>query len=157
VETGTPILEKEIRLSVGENLEFESSATPLNPDYLGAGGSFLCLVHCIAPQLIAFGSVGLGIGSFFAGEIWTLFFWITCLVAVWQSARRSMFVRSSVFLWLAFGIFSAGIGYEVLAGKEHFVSYAGSLLLIAAHTYNLFLQNRWKRALTGMIRKQGAC
>lgn len=123
------------------------SETVFNPDLLGAGGSILCLVHCLAPQLIALGSIGLGLGSFFASEGWTLFFWITCLLAVWQSARKTVYLRSSVFLWLSFGIFTTGIGYEVLTGSEHFVSYAGSLLLVGAHVYNLVLLNRWKRIL----------
>lgn len=148
METSTSVLEKEVQFSVSENMEIETVAeSVLNADFVGAGGSFLCLIHCLAPQLIALGSVGLGVGSFFAGEVWNLFFWLTCLLAVWQSSRKSVYVRSSLFLWVAFAVFTIGIGYEVITESEHLISYAGSILLIASHAYNLHLQNRWSRSL----------
>ncbi len=149
LETSATLLEKEITVTTTpHHPEMETVAEAvLNPDYVGAGGSFLCLIHCLAPQLIALGSVGLGIGSFFAGEAWNLFFWLTCLVAVWQSARRTFYSRSSIFLWIAFVVFSLGLGYELYTDSEHFVSYIGSVLLISAHGYNLHLQNQWRRIL----------
>jgi hypothetical protein len=129
---------------------FEASVPlPLDPvassDFVGMGGSFLCLVHCLAPQLVVLGSLGLGIGSFFANEAWVLFFWVSCLLAVWHSSRRSLFVRSGRLLWAAFGIFSLGTFLEFFAGFEHSLSYAGSIALILAHLYNLHLHQQWKR------------
>ena len=149
LETSASLLEKDIAVTTNpHNPDLDTVAnTVLNPDYVGAGGSFLCLIHCLAPQLIALGSAGLGIGSFFAGEAWNLFFWFTCLVAVWQSARKTVYDRSSIFLWMAFVIFSLGLGYELFTDSEHFVSYIGSVLLISAHGYNLHLQNQWHRIL----------
>jgi hypothetical protein len=149
LETSASLLEKDIAVNATpRHPEMETVAdTVLNPDYVGAGGSLLCLIHCLAPQLIALGSVGLGIGSFFAGEAWNLFFWLTCLVAVWQSANKTVYSRSSLFLWIAFIVFSLGLGYELYTDSEHFVSYIGSILLISAHSYNLHLQSRWRRIL----------
>ena len=112
-------------------------------DLLGMGGSLLCLVHCLAPQLIALGILGAGIGSFFAGEIWALLFWITCFWAVYSSAASTPYPRSSMALWLSFFIFSLGLGLETFAGMGKETSYAGSVLLIAAHSWNFRLQLRW--------------
>ena len=149
LESSASCLEKDLTVtSTPHHPEVKTVAEAvINPDYVGAGGSFLCLIHCLAPQLIALGSVGLGIGSFFAGEAWNLFFWLTCLVAVWQSARKTVYSRSSLFLWIAFIVFSLGLGYELYTDSEHFVSYIGSILLISAHSYNLHLQNQWRRIL----------
>jgi hypothetical protein len=130
---------------------FEStSPLPLdavaNSDYVGMGGSILCLIHCLAPQLVVLGSIGLGIGSFFASEAWVFFFWASCLMAVWHSSRKSLFVRSSRFLWVAFGIFSLGTFLEFFGEFAHSISYVGSLALILAHLYNLHLHQQMKRS-----------
>lgn len=121
--------------------------SPVNADYLGMSGSFLCLLHCIAPQLLMLGSFGLGLSTFFESESWNLFFWATCLWAVWSAGKRSVFVGMQISLWVAFGIFTFGLGYELLSGSHHFISYIGSVSLIVAHSFNLFKQNQWKNWL----------
>ena len=127
--------------------EDRSVETGLNADYLGMSGSFLCLLHCIAPQLLMLGSVGLGLSTFFESESWNLFFWATCFWAVWSAGKQSAFSQMKISLWLAFGIFSIGLGYELLSGSHHFISYIGSVSLIVAHTLNLIKQNQWKNWL----------
>ncbi len=110
-------------------------------DYLGVSGSFLCLVHCLAPQVLAtMGSVGLGIGTFFGSELWVLFFWISCFAAVWSASRKSVFPKVARYLWLAFALFSVGTGLEFFFHWDHTLSYVGSSLLIAGHLYHLYLQ-----------------
>lgn len=124
--------------------EGSTMETVWNADFLGMSGSFLCLLHCIAPQLLMLGSVGLGLSTFFESESWNLFFWATCLWAVWAAGKRSVFVGMQISLWLAFGLFTFGLGYELISGSHHFVSYLGSVSLIVAHTINLIKQNQWK-------------
>jgi len=122
-------------------------------DYLGMSGSVLCLIHCIAPQLIMLGSIGVGLGSFFASGWWHLGFWITCFLAVWQSSRVSVYSAVKVFLWASFLIFTAGVMYEWIADVENWVSYAGSFLLIVAHITNLIAQQKWNRWLSQSMKK----
>ena len=129
---------------VGNDLPGDST---LNPDYLGMSGSFLCLLHCIAPQLLMLGSVGLGLSTFFESESWNLFFWATCFWAVWSAGKQSVFIGMLISLWVAFAIFTFGLGYEILTGSHHFISYIGSVSLIVAHTLNLIKQNHWKNWL----------
>lgn len=115
-------------------------------DYLGVGGSFLCLIHCLAPQVLAtLGSVGLGIGTFFESELWVLFFWISCLAAVWSATRKSAFPKVGMYLWLAFILFSIGTGLEFFFHLDHTLSYLGSSLLIIGHLYHLYLQQNLLR------------
>lgn len=116
-------------------------------DVLGVSGSFLCLVHCLAPQVLAtMGSVGLGIGTFFESELWVLFFWVSCFVAVWSAARKSAFPKVAMYLWLAFVLFSVGTGLEFFFHWDHTLSYIGSSLLIAGHLYHLYLQQSLLRS-----------
>ena len=148
LETRTAIIDKEVVTQGFVPIEQTSlKEDAINADFLGVSGSFLCLIHCLAPQLLALGTVGLGIGSFFAGQGWVLFFWVTCLLAVWQSARKSLFIRSSLFLWFAFLLFTTGILLEEFGGFDHWVSYIGSSFLISGHLYNLHLQKKWKQVL----------
>jgi len=153
VKSTTVIIEEEVNPGFIPEEQVALKEGALNADLLGVSGSFLCLIHCIAPQLLALGTVGLGIGSFFAGEAWVLFFWVTCLVAVWQSARKSLFIRSSIFLWIAFILFTTGVLLEELAGFDHWVSYVGSSFLILSHLYNFHLQKKWKQVLLLAVKK----
>jgi len=125
----------------------------LNSDFIGVGGSFFCLIHCIAPQMISIGSIGLGISSFFAGEGWVLFFFFTCLFAVWHSAKKSNFLRVNVLLWLALAVFATGLLTEFLTESESIVSYIGSGALIAAHLYNFSKQSGWNRLKRSFVFK----
>ena len=126
---------------------FETNRKSGLADYLGMSGSVLCLIHCIAPQLIMIGSLGFGLAAFFSSGIWHVIFWGTCLAAVWQSGRTSAYPRIKVFLWFSFLVFTLGIGYEWMAQVEHWISYVGSLLLIIGHTINLVYQIKWRRFL----------
>lgn len=123
--------------------------TETTPDVLGISGSFLCLLHCLAPQLMALGIFGAGFGSFFAGEVWALLFWITCLWAVWRSAATTHFPLAAIALWMAFLLFSAGLALEFFFNSVKGVSYAGSVLLILAHFWNFRLQLQWRKFRKG--------
>lgn len=111
-------------------------------DYLGMGGSILCLIHCIAPQVLILSSLGLGMSTFFESESWNLFFWLTCTVAVWLAVRRSAVQVVKILLWLSLVVFSVGLGYEVFTGASHLISYIGSSGLIVSHIVNLVVHNR---------------
>ena len=116
-------------------------------DYLGVSGSFLCLVHCLAPQVLAtMGSVGLSIGTFFESELWILVFWVSCLAAVWSATRKTAFPKVALYLWLAFLLFSLGTGLEFFFHWDHALSYLGSSLLIIGHLYHLYLQQHLVRS-----------
>jgi hypothetical protein len=114
-------------------------------DFLGISGSLLCLLHCLAPQLATFGLLGAGLGSFFAGEFWAVIFWATCFWAVYRSAASSIFPRNKLLLWLAFLIFSAGLGLEFFSIGGKWVSYTGSVLLVIAHILNFLEEMRWRK------------
>jgi len=136
-----------------ENAGDSSSEISGGFDILGMGGSLLCLIHCLAPQLIALGILGAGIGSIFAGEIWDLVFWITCFWAVYSSASSTPFSRASLALWVSFFIFSLGLGLEAFAGMGKETSYAGSVLLIVAHSWNFRLQLSWSTQRKKMLHR----
>ncbi|HRH33676.1 MAG TPA: MerC domain-containing protein [Catalimonadaceae bacterium] len=114
-------------------------------DYLGLSGSFLCIIHCVAPQLLFLGSMGISLGSFFSGTNWHLFFWATCLVAVWQSARITPFRIVKAGLWFSFVLFSSGIFLDIIWGVENLISYSGSVLLVVSHGYNLIASRKMSR------------
>lgn len=125
----------------------QPAAKGLNPDFLGLGGSFFCLLHCLIPQLMTMGVVGIGAGAFLSGEGWTAIFWISCLVAVWQAGSKSVFAHIRWMLWLAFAVFTLAVVAEIAFNTAHWVSMAGSAVLIAAHLYNLKKQSEWKKIL----------
>jgi hypothetical protein len=126
-------------------------AKGLDPDFLGVGGSFLCILHCLMPQFMAMGMVGLGAGAFLGGELWTLIFWVSCFFAVWQAGNKTVFPLVKWMLWFAFGIFSMAILGELVFHFEHWVSLSGSAVLIATHLFNLKKQNDWKRTLQAKV------
>ena len=146
-ETNVAILEPKIQASQEVEHEVVKEQIPINSDFIGVSGSFLCLIHCLAPQMIALGSIGLGISSFFASEGWTLFFFLTCLLAVWHSSRKSVFLYVQVLLWSAFALFTTGLLVEHLMHSESIVSYFGSAALITAHLVNFRKQAGWKKFL----------
>ncbi len=130
------------------NAVSENGSESKGSDFLGLSGSFLCLIHCLAPQLISLGLLGVGVGNFFSGEIWALVFWFTCLFAVRVSARNSVYPAISALLWISLGVFTLGLGIENFAGLGKEISYTGSGLLIIAHLLNLRLQEKWRQAIT---------
>ena len=146
-EMNPPILEPIISPIQKVDNKLVSNEGPIDSDFIGVSGSFLCLVHCLAPQLLAFGSIGLGVTTFFASEGWTLFFFLTCLAAVWHSSRKSVFLHVQVLLWLAFAFFSTGLLVEYFTNSENIISYFGSTTLIFAHIINFKKQAGWKRFL----------
>jgi hypothetical protein len=146
-EVNVAILEPKIQLTQKVEHEVVNEQVPINSDFIGVSGSFLCLIHCLAPQMIALGSIGLGISSFFASEGWTLFFFLTCLLAVWHSSRKSVFLYVQVLLWSAFALFTTGLLVEHLTHSECIVSYFGSAALITAHVVNFRKQAGWKKFL----------
>ena len=117
------------------------------PDIWGVSGSVLCLIHCIAPQLITLGTIGMGLQAFFESGIWIAFFWLTCLASVWYSARQTVFLLNGLLLWAAFLVFSLGLLAELRAHDNHFFSMSGSGLLILAHSLTFFRNRTWKRRL----------
>ena len=131
--------------STSENSEQGLFLAENTSDVLGFGGSFLCLIHCLAPQLMALGIFGAGFGSFFAGEIWALFFWITCCWAVWRSAASSPYPMAGLFLWASFGLFTFGLALEFWGATGKAISYAGSVFLMLAHCWNFYLVAAWKK------------
>jgi hypothetical protein len=122
-------------------------AKGFNPDFLGVGGSFLCILHCLMPQFAAMGFAGLGFGAMMAGDAWTLVFWISCLIAVWQAGKKTVYLFIRLLLWLSFFVFSLTLCAELFFHSGHLVSMAGSLVLIATHLFNLKKQNEWKKSL----------
>jgi hypothetical protein len=124
------------------HIDSESREISSEADFVGISGSLLCLVHCLAPQLISLGILGAGIGTFFSGEIWAGLFWITCLWAVRKAAADAPFPISAFFLWFSFSTFSLGLGMETFFGADKIISYSGSLLLILAHLNNYRLQRK---------------
>jgi hypothetical protein len=125
-------------------------------DFIGIGGSFFCLVHCLAPQLISLGLLGAGIGSWFSGEYWAFLFWITCLWAVVKSSGASRFPSAALFLWIAFLLFSIGLMLETFFGAAKLISYLGSLCLISAHLWN-YRQQVISRRVLHRIRHEACC
>lgn len=107
-------------------------------DYLGLSGSFLCIVHCVGPQLLILGSLSAGLGSFFSSGLWHIFFWVTCLLAVYQSTRISEFPAVKRVLWVSFLVFTLGLFLDIAFGVETIISYLGSASLVFAHGYNLY-------------------
>ena len=146
-EMNVAILEPKIQLTQKVEHEVINQEVPINSDFIGVSGSFLCLIHCLAPQMIALGSIGLGIGSFFASEGWTLFFFLTCVFAVWHSSRKSVFLYVQVLLWSAFALFTTGLVVEHLMHSESLISYFGSASLITAHLVNFRKQANWNKFL----------
>jgi len=144
-ETNTSILESKVQLEHNMESEMLVQSVPINSDFIGVSGSFLCLVHCLAPQLIALGSVGLGISTFFASEGWTLFFLFTCFLAVWQSIRKSVYLNVQILLALSFVLFTTGILVEFFTNSESLISYLGSAALIFAHFVNFKKQKSWNK------------
>ena len=130
------------------NAVLENTPESKGSDFLGLSGSFLCLLHCLAPQLISLGLLGVGVGNFFSGEIWALVFWFTCIWAVRTSARNSVYPAVSVFLWISLFVFTLGLFLENFAGLGKEISYTGSGLLIVAHLINLRLQGKWRQTIT---------
>lgn len=139
LQEAIPFKQTESKASIGfpENKEFRGFRSAFS-DYLGLSGSFLCLIHCIAPQLLFLGSMGIGFSTFFSGTAWHLFFWITCLVAAWQSSRITSISMVKVGLWFSLMLFSVGIFIDLILEIENVVSYVGSVLLVLTHGYNLF-------------------
>jgi hypothetical protein len=127
------------------------SAKGFDPDFLGVGGSLLCILHCLMPQFMAMGFVGLGLGSILGGEIWTLAFWISCFFAVYLASKKSVFLFVKTILWIAFGFFSLSVAGEILFHLEHWVSLSGSAILIGAHFFNLKKQNNWQKFLDSSL------
>lgn len=107
-------------------------------DYLGLSGSLLCLIHCLAPQLLFLGSVSFGLASFFSSGWWHLLFWASCLVAVWQTSKITPIVGFRFVLWGSFGLFTIGTALDFFMGIENLIAYLGSGLLVAGHSWNLF-------------------
>jgi len=131
--------------SASENPEQVLFVSENTSDVLGFGGSFLCLLHCLAPQLMALGVFGAGFGSFFAGEIWALFFWLTCCWAVWRSAASSPYPLAALLLWASFALFTFGLALEFSGTAGKAISYAGSVFLMIAHCWNFYLVAAWKK------------
>lgn len=136
--------------------EEEKREVSSEADLVGISGSLLCLIHCLAPQLISLGILGAGAGAFFSGEIWAGLFWLTCLWAVRKAASDAPYPVSSLFLWLSFGTFSLGLGLETFWGADKIISYSGSLLLILAHLNNYRLQRK-AAAVFSRLRHEACC
>lgn len=111
-------------------------------DFVGISGSILCLIHCIAPQLLFLGTLGLGMASIFSSGWWHLLFWITCFFAVWKSSKISPVKLFRVVLWAAFSLFTVGIALDFFMGVENLFSYAGSAMLVFGHGWNLWRLSR---------------
>jgi len=150
-EINIELINSGVKIDQNRSQNAVNEEVAINSDFIGVGGSLLCLVHCVAPQLLALGSIGLGIGSFFASEGWTFFFFLTCLLAVWHSARKSSFIQVQLLLWVAFALFTSGLLLEFLTHTETVISYFGSAFLIFAHLVNFKKQAAWNRFL---IRKK---
>ena len=129
----------------------ESFQSTAETDLIGIGGSLLCLLHCLAPQLISLGLLGASFGDFFAGETWALIFWITCFWALYQSAKNTRFPRAALALWIAFLVFSVGLVLEPFTETGKLFTYGGSVMLIASHIWNFRLFLQWS-ALRKKIR-----
>lgn len=136
-------LKKDQPYSAGDPVSDNTAA----PDIWGVSGSFLCLIHCIAPQLITLGTIGMGLQAFFESGIWIAVFWLTCLASVWYSARQTVFLLNSLMLWASFLVFSIGLVAEIRTHHDHLFSMAGSGLLILAHSLTFFRNRSWKRRL----------
>lgn len=134
-------------VSVGDNLIQKE----LSSDIVGISGSLLCLIHCVAPQLAAAGFSTLSAFSFLSHGYWDVILWLSCFAAVFYSARKSVFTRTAVLLWLSFILFSAGMAVESIFAFEHWVSYLGSASLISAHGYNFYKHLRWKQTVLSRI------
>jgi hypothetical protein len=112
-------------------------------DLLGISGSFLCLIHCLAPQLLALGVFSSAIAGVFSGEYWALLFWLTCFWAVFRSASQAVFPLTAWALWCSFALFSSGLFIELLYENIKWISYSGSFMLIFFHLIAFRQQLRW--------------
>lgn len=107
-----------------------------NSDLLGMIGSVACLVHCIAmPIIIGFYSASSAHHHHTSG--WDIFFIVLCLVAVFFSSRNHHTAPLiKIFLWTSFVLFASGILLTSVAHGFEYLSYLGSLGLVATHWVN---------------------
>lgn len=103
----------------------------INADYVGIYGSALCLLHCLALPLLAL----LKSSAVHTEEnhFWDYFFAAVALYAVYHSLKHVARNYLKIMLiggWLTFML--------SLLFDQHFVMQLGSLLLIVAHSLNLY-------------------
>lgn len=122
----------------------ESPVPPARRDWLGIACSGLCVVHCLAPLLLALaGSSLAGLALFRDESLHRALLVLVPVVALWSLApslrvhhRREPFAV-------------AGLGFSLLLGAallgeavEKPLSIAGGLVMIAAHVRNRALLRR---------------
>ncbi|ODS77685.1 MAG: hypothetical protein ABS46_17880 [Cytophagaceae bacterium SCN 52-12] len=127
-------------------IKAQNTAGQGNADYVGITGSVLCIIHCIVTPVLAVSSSLLFKDTLLEGmRLLGYLFILINGVAVYYATRHSHSPRLSQFLWVAFGIFSASIVLEEVSEVFHYTGYAGSFLLIAGHSLNLYLCRREHR------------
>lgn len=117
------------------------------PNLLGAAASGLCAIHCAAaPLVVAARPVLAKAAPHTTAEVWDgldFVFLSLSLLAVWLSSRHSADARLRAALWLAWGLFAAGIVCEH-SGLEagEWLMYLGSIALVALHGAKLWALRR---------------
>ncbi len=117
-------------------------------DKIGIVGSVLCLIHCLIAPFIALTGTALA-GHWHGGHgLWNLdyIFVIVNGFAVYYATRQVAVKYVKWLLWFAFTVFSVSLLLESEMEVFHWISYAGSFLLIAGHILNIYTARACKQA-----------
>lgn len=116
-------------------------------DHIGITSSILCLIHCLAlPVIFAASSIVAESGHHdehhtHDGFNWDYVFAVLAIIAVYFTARRNPHKYIRVFLYIGAVLFAAGVALHEF-GNWYYMMHAGSVTLIATHTYNLIKHRR---------------
>jgi hypothetical protein len=114
-----------------------------NADYIGITGSILCIVHCIVTPILAVSSSLFMKDTLVEGmHMLGYLFILINGVAVYFATRNTHSLQLNRFLWFAFAVFAVSLALEEVSEVFHYISYAGSAMLIVGHSLNLYLCRR---------------
>lgn len=109
-----------------------------NSDLVGMISSFLCVIHCLAmPIVLSVYSASNGHHHHETHDPLDYMFIFLGLIAVLFSTRNHHSTPMvKVLLWASFALFAFGIAFKTAGHAFEYVSYLGSIGLIAAHWLN---------------------
>lgn len=121
-------------------IKVQNSSRHGSADYIGITGSVLCIIHCIVTPILAVSSSLLFKDTLVEGmHLLGYAFILINGVAVYYATRNTHSVQLNRFLWFAFGVFAISLALEEVSEVFHYISYAGSAMLIIGHGLNLYL------------------
>lgn len=108
-------------------------------DYFGILGSVLCIVHCLVTPALMLGVTWFGEGLLKADlHKYDLLFVLINGLAVFYATRGHSIRWINLLLWGAWALFGISLLLEHDFPFFQYVSYFGSVLLIAGHSLNLY-------------------